>query len=40
MKTVSYFPEYNFYSYGQNIFRIFDVLTNFSFATSKTKPDY
>ena len=28
------------YNYGHNILRIFDVSTNFSFATGETKPDY
>ena len=28
------------YNHGHNIMRIFDVLPNFTFPTSETKPDY
>ena len=28
------------YNHGHNIMRIFDVLRNFPFTTSETKPDY
>ena len=28
------------YNHGHNIMRIFDVLPNFPFTTSETKPDY
>ena len=28
------------YNHGHNIMRIFDVLLNFPFTTSETKPDY
>ena len=29
-----------FYNHGHNIMRIFDVLPNFPFTASDTKPDY
>ena len=32
--------NFHIYNHGHNILRIFDVLPNFPFTTSETKPDY
>ena len=41
MIYTNYFTQYGEnYNHGHNIMRIFDVLPNFPFTTSVTKPDY
>ena len=39
-REVTRIPSFLYYNHGHNIMRIYDVLPNFPFTTSETKPDY
>ena len=40
LQPCTFFEAFSYYNHGQNILRIFDVLPNFLFTTSETKPNY